>query len=90
MYLEVFKAGSFAKIDFSVGLIPCKVIEVIEEGEGHRATGGKIKVKVTKGNQFYRSGETLLLSAFQVIPSDKVKIKRGKYVIKTNYVWAKN
>jgi hypothetical protein len=83
-----YGVGTLAYIDtLRSGLVPCKVLEVIEGGGGE-STDGKIKVKVTAKRDGFERGAIEYGHASRIIPRDMVKLS-GYQIPKvyTFYIW---
>lgn len=80
------RVGELAYFDSVHGMLPCKVIDVLEEGKGSILNRGLIQIKFTAHRPGYKKGDTYLTSASNVIPRDHYK--RG--VIMVNYEWRKS
>lgn len=77
------KAGELAYLDTFSGLVPCKVLAVLESGDGHHCSGGRLMIRLTAGRGAYRKGEVLDERAFSVIPRSHAR--RNK--INVDYCW---
>lgn len=88
---NVFKAGELAYIDtLCSGLVPCKVLEVVQPGSGEYATVGNIKVKITAKRRRYFIGDIIKHnSASKIIPRSHIRKSGGKYRINSFYQWTK-
>ena len=86
-----YRAGIMAHIDlFICGFPKCRVIEVIEPGDGKRVANGVIKVKLLENCTGYKSGEILEMSASDVVPLPHVRYNDfGQARINTLYKWVK-
>ena len=86
-----FKANELAYIDtLCSGLVPCKVLEVVETGSGEYATAGNIKVKITAKRRGYFVGDVVKHNAAsKIIPRSHVYKSGGKYRINSCYRWTK-
>lgn len=78
-----------AVIDSFTGLIPVKVLQVIEGGYGQRTTGGKIKVRVknSSGAGGWKKGEIVTLPASRVVPVKQIIKGTYSYRINPVYLW---
>lgn len=89
--MNEFRAGVLACCDlFICGFPKCKVIEVVEPGDGKRICNGVIKVKLLESCTGYKSGEILEKSASDVVPLSHVRYNDfGQSRINTLYKWVK-
>lgn len=90
LHSSVFKAGASAYYDAFRWIVPVKVLEVIEPGNGIVVGSGKLKIEVKKDTGPYRKGEILESSGFTVFPTSHRKIRDGQYYINKFYKWEKN
>lgn len=86
-----YRAGIMARIDLFIGGFPkCRVIEVIEPGDGKRVANGIIKVRLLESCTGYKNGEILEGSASDVVPLRHVRYNDfGQPMINTLYKWVK-
>lgn len=86
-----YRAGIMARCDlFISGLPKCRVIEVIEPGDGSRISIGVIKVELLEGCIGYKKGEILEMSASDIVPLSHVRYNDfGQPRINTLYKWVK-
>lgn len=84
-----FKAGQLAYLDtLCSGLVPCKVLEVVEPGSGKYATTGNIKVRVTAKRRGYFVGCIVKHNAAsKIIPRSHVRKSGSGHRINVNYNW---
>lgn len=89
MKIEVLREGCLAYLDFLVGLVPCKVVEITKpkhpllfdlELNGVSSSTTVVTV-VTKDKSPYKKGETIHTTADRVVP--RKAVRKGKF---TNYV----
>ena len=90
--INQFKAGQLAYIDtLCSGLVPCKVLEVVEPGSGRSATAGNIKIEVTEKRRGYFVGCVVKHnSASEIIPRSHVRKSGSGYRINVNYNWVRS
>ncbi len=87
--MNEYGAGTKLFCDFHFGGKPKAVcLEVIEPGTG-KASGGKIKVRLTETVGAYKKGEEMIINSFQAVPAKQEKFKTGSFFRKvdTNYIW---
>lgn len=86
------KAGELAYLDTFAGLVPCKVLQVLEEYDGRTVGGegrGNLQVRVTAKRGAYRPGEVLTAGGRSVVPRAFVIRYNGSQRIATGYKWAR-
>jgi hypothetical protein len=66
----VLKAGVSAYLDAFAGLVPCRVLAV------SRATGGWVKIRVTRTVGAYSRGEVLERRPNWVVPRSAVRFRK--------------
>lgn len=84
--MRQYKTGQLAFLDVAY-LVPCKVLAVLESGNGLRSLNGKVKVKLTATRGAYKRGEVLEYTADHVIPRKHVFVRSSKYRIQTDFAW---
>ena len=87
---KVYFAGSLAHYDAHYHIVPCKVLDVIEQGNGRNVTLGKLRIRVTKQTGPYRSQEILEVPAFHVIPRGHLRRRKYSLAIDVNYEWSRD
>jgi hypothetical protein len=87
---QSFKAGTSAFYDAHVAVVPCKVLEVLEEGSGVFVCAGRLRIRLTESRGPYREGEEMEVKAYHTFPR-KHRVLRGyHYRINPRYKWVKN
>jgi len=86
-----YRAGIMARCDLFISGFPkCRVIEVVEPGDGKRICDGAIKVRLLESCTGYKSGEILEKSASDIVPLSHVRYNDfGQPRINTLYRWVK-
>ena len=83
---QEFKSGELASVDmFILGMLKCKVLEVIEPGDG-KSVKGKVKVKYTAGPF---KGQEEVCCTTSVVPRTHLVRRSHQIRIRTNYAWVK-
>lgn len=87
--LQNFGAGELAYIDCFTGLVPCKVLQVVESGTPTQCvTSGNLTVRVTAKRGAYRVGEVIEnQTCHKIVPRAMVRVSGGKYRVNTSYQW---
>lgn len=84
---KIYRAGATAYLDSLRGLVPCRVIDVINPGNGWEIGSGMVRVRVTRTTGAWPKGHVAKWSCSHVVPTKHV-VKRGPYLrITTNYRW---
>lgn len=83
---DVFRAGILAYVDTFSGLVPCKVVRVIEAST-LSVTSGRIEVMLTAARGAYKRGEILIDNGHDVVPRSRVYVRGGQFRIQSGYVW---
>jgi hypothetical protein len=84
-----FKAGTKAYCDAFRHILECKVLEVIEPGNGRICGSGKLKIEITATNGPYPKGEILERDGYSVFPKAMRINKPITFRINPNYEWIK-
>ena len=84
-----YEAGALAFIDTLFnGLVPCKVIEVVYQGNGRVMGSGELRVQITADRGAYKRGEILTENATQVFPRNHIRRRaNGGTYINSLYEW---
>lgn len=83
------RSGTLAYYDAHTHIVPCKVVEVLEEGNGIFVTSGRLIICCTASRGPYQKGEQLEVSGYHTYPrSHRIK-KQYAYYINPNYRWVK-
>ncbi len=85
---RIYTAGQLAYLDTFAGMVPCKVLRVIEPASGNTVTKGKIEIRLTATRGAYKRGEVLIDQACNVVPRPQRFCRCGKYKVNTNYYWS--
>jgi hypothetical protein len=83
----VYRAGGFAYLDGFAGLVPVKVIDVIQGGRGGLVGKGRLKCKVTENKAGYSRGEIIFGTTSRIVPRKQVIRRKFRYHVLTNYRW---
>lgn len=79
---EKHTTGELAYIDSFSGLIPCKVMDIAEDGK-------EMIVRVTANRPGWYRGDICLKFPKDIIPRKSVFVRCGQYHIRNNYFWSK-
>lgn len=72
--VKTYRRGTLAYYDTFAGLVPCKVMEVLDDN--------KVKIKVTVAHGAYKRGETIFgVGTNWVVPRPHVVQRSGQYKI---------
>jgi hypothetical protein len=83
---KVYRAGILAYVDTFSGLVPCKVLRVIEPCT-LSVTSGRIEVKLTATRGAYKRGEVLIETGQDVVPRERVYVRAYQQRIQNGFVW---
>lgn len=81
----VYGAGALAYLDTFAGMVPCRVLEVIEPGNGIRCSSGRLRIRLMRTVGAYKQGEILEWSCDHVVPRAHRVLRGYHYRISTNY-----
>ena len=77
-------AGELAYLDTISGLVPCKVLNIMNLDPFSK----NIRVKITANRKGYKKNETVEVKYRTVVPRKSVVTRQGKLMIIPNYIWS--
>jgi hypothetical protein len=86
---QAFPAGTSAFYDAHIAVLPCTVLEVLEEGSGYFVCEGRLRIKVTEARGPYRKGEVMEVTAYHTFPRTHRRLRGFHYRINPWYKWVK-
>lgn len=85
---RIYTSGTLAYFDSFSGMLPCKVVKVIQGGFGNSVSEGQVEIVMTSTTKSYSRGERLVLAAHLVVPRPHRIQRAHKYRINSNYYWS--
>jgi hypothetical protein len=87
--VKQFKAGTRAQYDAFTQIIPVKVLEVIEPGNGRICGSGRLKMEVISKGCMYPKGTILERNCYHTFPTEMRMKRKYTFRINPNYEWIK-